>query len=256
MRREKKTPFKEKPLRLPGQSLDEEMQRLLDKMDDIAFLPLVLLFLAFMEWWRWYFKVPADFKAAALFSILAILAGVYAAVRIHKLRKMRRQLRLGRDGERLVGQCLEELRVKGYRVLHDIVGEDFNIDHVVIGPTGIFTIETKTVSKPLRGESRVSFDGDKISINGMSPDRDPLIQARAQAAWVKRFLESSLGKTFPVKPAVVYVGWFVEKMPKGFDVWVLNETALPTFIVNEYAALSADDQQAITYQLCQHIRAK
>jgi len=255
MKKEKKTPLKEKPLRLPGQSLDEERQRLFDKMDDIMFFPLALALLAIMEWWHWYFKTPADLKTAIIFSLFAMLTGVYATLRIRKLRKIRRQLSLGRDGERVVGQCLEELRIKGYRVLHDIVGEDFNIDHVVIGPTGIFTIETKTVSKPRRGKTIVSFEGEKILLNGMSPDRDPLIQARAQAAWVKGFLESSTGKTFPVKPAVVCVGWFVEKMPKGFDVWVLNDTALPTFIVNEYGGLSPDDQQGVTYQLCQHIRA-
>lgn len=255
-KKDKKTPLREKPLRLPGQSLDEEMERLLDKMDDILFFPLFFAPLALIEWWHWYFRRPGNLWIAVILTAIMILTGIYATIKISKLRGIRRQLSLGRDGERVVGQCLEELRAKGYRVLHDIVGEDFNIDHVVIGPTGIFTVETKTVRKPAKGESIISFREEKILIDGINPDRDPLIQARAQAAWVKRFLESHLGKIFQVKPAVVYPGWFVEKMPKTLDVWVLNEKALPTFIINEHAALGADNLQAITYQLCQHIRTR
>jgi hypothetical protein len=39
----------------------------------------------------------------------------------------------GREGEKAVGQYLERLRARGYQVLHDIPGENFNIDHVLIG---------------------------------------------------------------------------------------------------------------------------
>ncbi|HEX9145591.1 MAG TPA: nuclease-related domain-containing protein, partial [Candidatus Binatia bacterium] len=50
-------------------------------------------------------------------------------------------LRLGRNGERDVGQKLEPLRKHGYQVFHDIIGDGFNIDHVLIGPAGIFTVQ-------------------------------------------------------------------------------------------------------------------
>ena len=42
------------------------------------------------------------------------------------------------------------------------------IDHVIIGPAGIFTIETKTWSKPVRGEARIVFDGEKLTAGGSS----------------------------------------------------------------------------------------
>ncbi len=256
MKEGKRTPFKEKPLRYPGQSLDDDIQRLLDKMDESLFVPFMLALLAFMEWGRWYFKSAVSLGTAILFSLFAIAVSTWTAVRIRRLRQMKRQLTLGRDGEQVVGQCLEELRAKGYRVLHDIVVKDFNIDHVVIAPTGIFTIETKTVSKPLRGETVISFDGEKTLINGMKPDRDPLIQARSQASWIRDFLKSSLGRTFPVRPVVVFPGWFVKGTPTCSDVWVLNEKALPAFIEQEPTVLGTDDLQAVTFQISQHIRAQ
>lgn len=44
---------------------------------------------------------------------------------------------------------------------------------------GIFTVETKTFSKPARGNAKVTFDGENILVNGFRPDRDPVTQARA-----------------------------------------------------------------------------
>lgn len=256
MKKGKRTPFREKPVRYPGQSLDDEINRLLDKMDDILFIPFILALLAFLEWLRWYFKSPVSLVTAILFSLFALVVSIWATLRIRRMRQMRRQLTLARDGERVVGQFLEELRVKGFRVLHDIVGEGFNIDHVVIAPTGIFTVETKTVSKPRRGETVISFDGEKTLVNGIKPDRDPLIQARAQASWIREFLKSSLGRTFPVRPVVVFLGWFVKGTPSCSDVWVLNEKSLPAFIENEPAILGPDDLHAVTFQISQYIRAQ
>jgi hypothetical protein len=256
MKKGKRTPFKEKPLRQPGQSLDEEIQLLHDKMDDVLFFPSALVFLSLIEWGRWYFKVAASLGTAVLFSLFALAGSIWMAVRIRKLRQIRQHLALGRDGERVVGQYLEELRIKGFRVLHDIEVEGFNIDHVVIAPKGIFTIETKTVSKPFRGETVISFDGETTLINGRKPDRNPVVQARAQASWIMEFLKSSLGRTFPVRPVVVYPGWFVKGTPACSDVWVLNEKALPAFIENEKTELSSDDLRAVTFQISQYIRTQ
>jgi hypothetical protein len=50
-----------------------------------------------------------------------------------------------------VGQYLETLRARGYRVLHDLIGDGFNVDHALIGPDSIFTVETKTYHKARQG---------------------------------------------------------------------------------------------------------
>jgi hypothetical protein len=256
MKEGKRTPFKDNPLRYPGQSLDDQIQHILDKINEIAFVPFMLIFLALVEWIRWYFKSGVSLVTAIFISLIALIASAITVVRLRKLRQLRLQLTLGRDGERVVGQCLEELRAKGYRVLHDIVVKDFNIDHVVISPKGIYTVETKTVSKPLRGETVISFDGEKTLINGKKPDRDPVIQARSQATWIRNFLKASLGRTFSVRPVIIFPGWFVKGSPNCPDVWVLNEKALPTFIEHEPPLLSPDDLQAITFQISQYIRAQ
>src|SRR4029077_13677170 len=58
----------------------------------------------------------------------------------------------GAEGEEVVGKVLEGLAEDGWCVIHDVCFGRGNIDHIVVGPGGIFTIETKS-----RG-GRVSLD--------------------------------------------------------------------------------------------------
>jgi hypothetical protein len=57
-----------------------------------------------------------------------------------------RAWRVGADGEELVGASLVELEKHDWRILHAVpVGtNDSDIDHVAIGPGGVYTLNTKT----------------------------------------------------------------------------------------------------------------
>lgn len=149
----------------------------------------------------------------------------------------------GLEGELVVGQFLERLRADGFTVFHDVIGAGFNIDHVLIGPAGVFTIETKTWSKPASGDARVTFDGEKISVGGLKLDRDPVTQAKGQAAWLRTVLSESTGRKVEARPVIVFPGWFVEGPRQGYkDVWVLEPKALPAFLASEPAPLSEQRQ--------------
>lgn len=246
----KKSPLKSSPLHNPGQSLDEEIQKVFDdKVTPYALALSYILVLALLEWIRWYTKTPPNPK---IYTLLAIIAVPFCFYKLARIRKTIKQLKLGRDGERAVGQYLEELRVKGYRVLHDIVGNGFNVDHVVFSPKGIYVIETKTISKPEKGEARVFVSDEKLLLNGKTMDRDPVVQAKAAAGWIADLLKESTGKSFQVKPVVVFPGWYVEG--RRLDAWVLNPKALPTYIDNEKAVVTPEDVQLATYHVARYIR--
>ena len=59
---------------------------------------------------------------------------------------------IGAEGERQTAAVLARLEADGYRVLHDrrIPGSRANIDHIVVGPTGVFVVETKSWSGAVR----------------------------------------------------------------------------------------------------------
>ncbi|MGB7543412.1 MAG: nuclease-related domain-containing protein [Burkholderiales bacterium] len=254
MREAKRSPLKDKPLRNPGQSLDEQRHDLaLDKIATPLLMVVFLVCLAGLEWWRYYFpQEPSPF----LYTFVALLAVGYAAFQIRKVRPKLRALRLGRDGEKTVGQLLEHLREAGYEVFHDVIGPGFNVDHVVIGPAGLFTIETKTISKRPGPDAKVVFDGESILVDGFDPDRDPVVQARAQTGWLRDLLAASTGRKFSVRPVILYPGWFVEQ-GKGTtrDIWVLEPKALPSYLAHEPAALSAEDVKLVSFHLSRFIRS-
>jgi hypothetical protein len=200
----RRSPLKDRPLRNPGQSLDEQIR---DLTSDYALGPLVfallIVFITAIEWLKYYrFLPPSPF----LYLLIAVPAVGYALFRFFRVRQDLKALRLGRDGEKNVGQTLEALRAGGYQVFHDVIDDGFNIDHVIIGPAGVFTVETKTHSKPLRGKANVEFDGESILVDGFKPDRDPVEQARAQASRLRRLLAQSTGREFEVRPVIVYPG--------------------------------------------------
>mgnify|MGYP000447730379 CR=1 FL=1 len=43
-----------------------------------------------------------------------------------------------------VAEALAPLTVDGCRIFHDVPAAAFNLDHVIVGPTGVFALETKT----------------------------------------------------------------------------------------------------------------
>jgi hypothetical protein len=51
---------------------------------------------------------------------------------------------------------------------------DANIDYVLIGARGLYVTETKTLSKPVRGECRIVVSDSRITANGRPLDRDPI----------------------------------------------------------------------------------
>lgn len=189
-------------------------------------------------------------------TLIAFLAVLYASWKIWRTLPILRRLRLASEGEKVVGQFLERLRESGYQIFHDVVGENFNLDHVIVGPAGVLTIETKTRSKPTQGNAKVIFDGEKISVGGFEPDRDAVIQAKAQAAWLCALLTESTGRTFVVRPVIVFPGWFVERQTRAGDIWVLEPKALPKFLAHEEQILSLEEVKLASYHLSRYVREK
>lgn len=252
---ETRSPLKDKPLRNPGQSVREQRFDLAyDKILAPFLLAALMSYVAGTDWLRYFFPSTS---LPWLSTLVAVIAIGYAAWQFVKNRPKLKALRLAEEGEKAVGQHLEGLRSRGYAVFHDLVGEGFNVDHVIIGPGGVFTIETKTWSKPAKGSPKITFNGETLLAAGREPDRNPVIQAKAQASWLQRLLAESTGKVYPVRPVVLFPGWFIEdSRPNRRDLWVLEPKALPTFLANEKTQLPTEDVSLASSHLSRFIRAE
>lgn len=246
-----RSPLKSPPLRMAGQSVNEALERVRDdKVLDSLVVVVIAMTMTLVAGIQWWLKTP---PAALFFVTLTYLIGalVYAFFRIRGARGKIHTLRLGRNGEAAVAEYLETLGRDGVRALHDLVADGFNIDHVAVTPQGVLVIETKTISKPVGKDARITFDGEKIKVGGLEPERDPVKQARAAASWVKRQLNEALGKNFPVRPVVAYPGWFVErtKSASSSDTWVVEPKAIGPFLKQEATVLTDADMAQIVYFL-------
>ena len=191
-------------------------------------------------------------------TFFAALVVVYVVFKIKKTLKQIKSLRLGRDGERIVGEYLDALREDGHRVFHDLLGDNFNLDHVIVSTKGIFVVETKTYSKPVKGDDKIQYDGEKITIAGRKPTIEPIVEVTSASKWLKNILKESTGKDYSIKPVVVFPGWFIETKDDGWKspVWVMNPKALQSFINNEKDKISRDDMMLATFHLSRYIRSK
>ncbi|MCU0588842.1 MAG: NERD domain-containing protein [Syntrophobacteraceae bacterium] len=248
----KKSPLKARPLRNAGQSLDEKIHTIIsEEVGSYAAAFAIASFAILYEWMRWYSKFPPH---PVVITLAMGPIALYALARILLYRRRLKILRQARDGEKAVGQYLETLREKGYRVFHDVIGNGFNIDHVIIGAAGVFTIETKTISKPERGSCEIVYDGEKVAVNGFTPDRDPIVQAKAEAGWLREFIQDSAGRAVKVRPVVLYPGWYISRQPKGAEVWVLNPRNLPAFLDHERTVLASEDVKLLAFHLSRYVR--
>ncbi|MFN3648506.1 MAG: nuclease-related domain-containing protein [Armatimonadota bacterium] len=250
----KRSPLKDKPLNLPGESLERQQSDLLeDKVFPLAMVALFAIVMAAIEWWRWYAQIP---PSPVSYTLLAAIVSVIFWYRWRKVLPEAKALWLGVQGERLVGQELEELRSHGCQVYHDLEGDGFNLDHVVVSRRGIVVIDTKTLRKPADRDATITFDGERILVDGREPDRDYLVQAAAARRWLRNLLRESTGRDFPIRSAIVFPGWFVQNqaLKRNAEVWVFNHKALLKFIPNEPEVLLPSDVALVSHRIKLHIR--
>lgn len=113
-----------------------------------------------------------------------------------------RAWRIGADGEERVAARLQKLagRDPRWHFLHAVpVGDrGSDIDHVAVGPGGVFTINAKH-----HPSARIWVGGDTFMVNGV---RQPYIRnARYEASRAGRLLSAACGFPVPVMGVVVPV---------------------------------------------------
>jgi hypothetical protein len=227
--RKKRSPFTQKILRPPGESLRLRLTELDEKMNDrviqlflSAYSPLLMAGLVVLQ------GVRATIRVWITLIALGVIASVWSAYRLWEVMNLRRRIRLGFEGERHVGESLNQLMLAGYRVFHDFLITDKprsirNIDHILIGPNGVFAVETKCRRK-VKGENgaTVTVFENALQYPWGSDQRD-LSQAQEEAGWLSEWLSKMSDKRVTVGSILVLPGWFVDRRAK-LSVTVLSSS--------------------------------
>jgi hypothetical protein len=173
-----------------------------------------VVFLPVMFWQGW--RLGVTFAA-----IVAIIDTIYrsrtmslipAAVRVTSAqRRTRRRLFI--------------VRVSGYLALHarGIPGTRSIIDHLVVGPGGVYVLDSERWDRrlPVRTVASDSASGP-VLYHGPFSQKDRLAHARWEAAQAARLLSREIGRDVTVRPAMVIYGptvpWAVASL-RGVDVF-------------------------------------
>ncbi|MEV5139449.1 nuclease-related domain-containing protein [Streptomyces syringium] len=155
----------------------------------------------------------------------------------------------GLAGERIAGAELDRLRARGWKVLHSIqLARGGDIDHLLVGPGGVFTVNTKN----FQGKS-VWVGDDMVKVDHGPPHPYPA-KSRAEATYARGVLERYCPFPVEVEPVLVFVG--VGELPKA-----ATQLQVRVYRVKEVAALGSlsgrltPEQVDIVYAVARHRRA-
>ena len=170
-------------------------------------------------WW-W----PATFLALGLLFVLQRLAGRGRVLDPERLRR-------GISGEEAVADALAGLP-SSYWVLHGVSTGHGDVDHVVIGPTGVFALETKA------WDGKFYRSRGQLYCNG-KPAEHVLRQARGAAGQVRELLLAA-GIDEWVEAVVVAARASVSRSPVRFrKSYVISIKDLVGFVTDRPHSLSS-----------------
>ncbi|MFJ8197294.1 nuclease-related domain-containing protein [Streptomyces sp. NPDC096152] len=157
--------------------------------------------------------------------------------------------RKGLAGERRVGAELNRLGRHGWRVLHSIpLANKVDVDHLLIGPGGVFSINTKHHHK------RAVWVGDDSVIVDHGKPAPYARKSRAEAKRVGRVLERYCDFPVPVEPVLVFVGVTELKVvATQLDVRVYQERQVSA-LAPLSGVLTADQVEQV-YSVARHRQA-
>jgi len=234
----------------------ESLQKKIDA-DYETYYGLVAMFLAFflltLYIWLYYFGVwKITFGHAITFSVFTVLLFIYSVRKSLKLFRHMRNCYKGMEGERLVGEMLNKLSCDSVRVIHDVCGDCFNVDHLIISTRGIFTIETKHYDRK-KGYKFLYQDG-KLLFNGRVC-KTLLNQMDGEANFISEKLESLCGRNYPIQKVAVIIGAYIDNPAKDFSkYWILNESSFPKFFTNAKEIISIDEVRSIANQVTEWLK--
>ncbi len=215
---------------VPGQQLVERFENSQDDMM-MSVMSMFLSFPLMLQAWAISSLSPNQVqfdKSDFVFIFGALLMFGFGLRSFIKNWRIRQNAKDGLLAERVTGMQLNRLVAQNCIVMHDLPCENFNIDHVVISPRGVYAVETKSFRKPKNviddKHYNVMFDGNTLRFPDFV-EKSAVAQAERQALWLSKLLKESLALDITVIPALALPGWHVEQTD---DVWRSAKTKVFT----------------------------
>ncbi|WP_020410241.1 nuclease-related domain-containing protein [Hahella ganghwensis] len=204
----------------------------------------------------------APLVAASVIIVMSIVL-IMTLAKVFKNARNVFTLKLGYECEIAVAQELDRLMLLGYRVFHDIQGDEFNIDHIVVGPNGVFAIETKGRRRPMskevdkRSRHKVTCYDGRLEFPSWT-ETEVFNQANRQAKWTSKWLSSATGNPITAMPVIVLPGWYIERKERSQVPCIAGSFNSFKALVPKLKGqtLSPSEIEAISHQIEQNCRTQ
>ena len=177
------------------------------------------------------------FKQIGIVGVILIISGIVLISRGHKFH-------VGAVGESLVAEVLSDFPDDWY-IFNDMIVGHSQIDHIVICPKGIYTIETKNYQGTIYGNAEKSEWYQVINYDYKTPFYNPVKQGNGHSFSLSKYLEESGFKKIWVNTIVVFTEPSVELKVFSPKVPVIYLSALRGFLNKE--------KQVMTPSYCNEI---
>lgn len=264
LKKHTKSPIKNPLKTYAGKSADERIHQLADNLLPWFGMTALFICLSITE------AIEPNIQPHILYltTLIILTSTIYKTTKTRK--RIKRTIQ-GKEGELEIAEYLDNalrdlLTGKPIRTFHDIPSDGFNIDHILICDRGIYVIETKTISKPLKGNQELFYNGGaqiyirrnnkKYKLPG-----NHIEQTKQNANWLKKYLREQYDKQglkypdFYIKGVVLYPGQYInDKQAPKRNTWVLNPKAFASFLSKQPIQLDKEQIFAIANELYKLIR--
>lgn len=217
--------------RIQGESLQAKIREYEFKILEQVIFPLYFGIVSLFAWGLSLGWMTFNYITATICTIVMLFFIIRSYRKIKKLRWTLDKYRKGLEGERLVGETLNQLSGDTTYVFHDIPGERFNVDHIIVSTRGVYVIETKHFDRNLCHE--FFFDGSMVYRLLKNGKRFPcpklLPQIDGEAQFIRQEIEKRAEIKLPVIKVAILIGSFIHNDGKLNDYWLLNEKAFVKF---------------------------
>jgi hypothetical protein len=173
--------------------------------------------------------------STTIVGLLFICLAVAVAAAANYSRKRLQAFMKGAKGEEIIARELS-LLPEEFTVFHGLATHKrsimatgtADIDHVVVGPNGIFVVETKN------WKGAITIKNGNLLYDGEEPTRPPLEQVKTETNALRKYLESKTQKNSHIQPILCFAS---NSMPHGqqgaVGVLVCNVNQLTNVILSD-----------------------
>lgn len=192
-------------------------------VDTIIFFYLLIKF-----YYSAYYKYPLGASIILIFFMLVFYFEMKKAEKelVDEYRHNYFTWGRGAGAELIVKRSLMALS-SDYKILSDFQPGKWNIDHICIGPTGIFAIEVKA------HKGTISYVNNKLKRNNQELDGNYLGQAKKGSVFLNQLIKEKLNKEYFVVPLLIFpnakidgsINHKIENVwigGRGFEKWVIQ----------------------------------